>query len=174
MACMLAHLCPTFCNPTDCSLPEPGKNTEVGCHFLLQGFFLSQGSNPCPLHHLHCRQILYCWAWEAPGPPSQGCKMQWRAGLFPSEHVQSSWIDGACKGKHRLTKQVWRSRSMKQAVGAVEDEERCNPLKFFSCVLLQMPRHDLQPLVLAGKGRWLPGDCVAGSQFLEHLLYTQH
>ena len=25
----------------------PGKNTEVGCHFLLQGMFLTQGSNPC-------------------------------------------------------------------------------------------------------------------------------
>ena len=24
----------------------PGKNTEVGCHFLLEGIFLTQGSNP--------------------------------------------------------------------------------------------------------------------------------
>ena len=37
----------------------PGKNTEVACHVLLQGIFLTQGSNlslPCLLH---CRQILY-------------------------------------------------------------------------------------------------------------------
>ena len=43
----------------------PGKNTGVGCHSLLQGIFLTQGSNPHllhPLHLLHCRQILYCWA----------------------------------------------------------------------------------------------------------------
>ena len=34
-----------------CSLPGfPGKNTGVGCHFLLQGIFLTQGSNPCFLH----------------------------------------------------------------------------------------------------------------------------
>ena len=34
----------------------PGKNTGVGCHFLLQGIFLIQGSNPgLP----HCKQILY-------------------------------------------------------------------------------------------------------------------
>ena len=34
----------------------PGKSTGVGCHFLLQGIFLTQGSNPgLP----HCRQILY-------------------------------------------------------------------------------------------------------------------
>ena len=34
----------------------PGKNTGVGCHFLLQEIFLTQGSN---LGLLHCRQILY-------------------------------------------------------------------------------------------------------------------
>ena len=28
----------------------PGKNTGVGCHFLLQGIFLTQGSNLCQLH----------------------------------------------------------------------------------------------------------------------------
>ena len=33
-----------------------GKSTRVGCHFLLQGIFLTQGSNPgLP----HCRQTLY-------------------------------------------------------------------------------------------------------------------
>ena len=32
----------------------PGKNTGVGCHFLLQGIFPTQGSNPhCLLHLLH-------------------------------------------------------------------------------------------------------------------------
>ena len=25
---------------------SPGKNTGVGCHFLPQGIFLTQGSNP--------------------------------------------------------------------------------------------------------------------------------
>ena len=44
----------------------PGKNTEVGCHFLLQRIFPSQGSNSCLLCLLHCRQILYHYAtWEA-------------------------------------------------------------------------------------------------------------
>ena len=40
-----------------CPWNPPGKNTGVGCHFLLQGMFLTQGSNP---GLLHCRQILYC------------------------------------------------------------------------------------------------------------------
>ena len=30
----------------------PGKNTRVGCHFLLQGIFPTQGLNPCLLHLL--------------------------------------------------------------------------------------------------------------------------
>ena len=29
-----------------CLWNSPGKNTRVGCHFLLQGIFLTQGSNP--------------------------------------------------------------------------------------------------------------------------------
>ena len=28
-----------------CPLDSPGKNTGVGCHALLQGIFLTQGSN---------------------------------------------------------------------------------------------------------------------------------
>ena len=30
----------------------PGKNIGVGCHFLFQGIFLTQGSNPRLLHPL--------------------------------------------------------------------------------------------------------------------------
>ena len=40
-----------------CSQNSPDNNTGVGCHFLLQGIFPTQGSNPCLLH---CRRILYC------------------------------------------------------------------------------------------------------------------
>ena len=42
----VAQSCPTLCNPMDCSPRNlPGKSTGVGCHFLLQGIFLTQGSN---------------------------------------------------------------------------------------------------------------------------------
>ena len=38
-----------------CALNFPGKHTGVGCHFLLQGIFLTQGLNPgLP----HCSQTL--------------------------------------------------------------------------------------------------------------------
>ena len=36
-----------------CPWNSPGKNTVVGCHFLLQGIFPTQGSNMCLLCLLH-------------------------------------------------------------------------------------------------------------------------
>ena len=41
---------------------SPGKNTGVGCHFLLQGIFPTQGLNLHLLCFLYGRQILYLWA----------------------------------------------------------------------------------------------------------------
>ena len=55
----VAQSCPTLCDPMDTRLllpwDFPGKKTAMGCHFLLQGIFLTQGLNPgLP----HCRQTL--------------------------------------------------------------------------------------------------------------------
>ena len=50
--------CPILWDPMDWSPPGdfPGKNTGVDYHFLLQGIFPTQESNPgLP----HCRQMLY-------------------------------------------------------------------------------------------------------------------
>ena len=41
-----------------CPWDFPGKNIRGGCHFLIQGVFLTQGENLCLLH---CKQILYYW-----------------------------------------------------------------------------------------------------------------
>ena len=68
--CLVTKSCPTLLWPHGlwpamllCPWDFPDKNTGVGCHFCLQGVFLSQGltpqSNP---HLLHCRRILYHWA----------------------------------------------------------------------------------------------------------------
>ena len=67
----VAQSCPTLCDPKDCSLlgflhqwDFPGKNTGVGCHFLLQEIFLTQGLNPgLP----HCRKMLYCQIFKSVG-----------------------------------------------------------------------------------------------------------
>ena len=59
---LVAKLCPTLATPwtATCQAPLsigfPSKSTGVGCHFLLQGIFLTQELNP---GLLHCRQILY-------------------------------------------------------------------------------------------------------------------
>ena len=53
----VTQLCPTVCCPMECRplcpWHFPGKNTGVGCHFLLPGIFPTQGSNPRFLHLLH-------------------------------------------------------------------------------------------------------------------------
>ena len=67
LPCYCCYLVTTLCltllqpqglHPTKLLCPRdfPGKNTGVGCHFLLWEIFLTQGSN---LHLLHCRWILY-------------------------------------------------------------------------------------------------------------------
>ena len=73
----------------DCSPPgllclwdSPGKNTGVGCYFLLQGIFPTQGLN---LGLLHCRQILYHLSHQAkeaikflgPVKPEELAKWPW-------------------------------------------------------------------------------------------------
>ena len=49
----ITQSCPTLCDPMDCSLPcssihgiSQARVLEWGCHFLLQGLFLTQGLSP--------------------------------------------------------------------------------------------------------------------------------
>ena len=54
---LVSQSCPTLLLTRFlCPWASPGKNTGVGYHFLLQGIFPTQGSNPGVLH---CRKILY-------------------------------------------------------------------------------------------------------------------
>ena len=64
--CSVIQSCPTLCKPMDCSLPGSSVHgmlqariLGVGCHFLLQGIFLTQWSYPDLLLGAH---ILYLWA----------------------------------------------------------------------------------------------------------------
>ena len=75
MCVKLLQLCLTLCDPVDCCLPGSSvceilqaRNIEVSCHFLLQGIFPTQGSNPrlvCLL--LWQSACLPLSHWEAPG-----------------------------------------------------------------------------------------------------------
>ena len=67
------------------SMDSPGKNTEVGCHCLLQQIFLTQGLN-LDLGLLHCRQMA-----------------------VPSE-PPGKWYDDGTKQKHRSVEQDRKPR----------------------------------------------------------------
>ena len=76
--CVCPQSCPTPCNHTDWDFP--GKNAGAGCHFLLQGIFLTQGSNPCLLHLLR---------WQVDSLPL----VQGLSGLLSSTQKWTVWRD---------------------------------------------------------------------------------
>ena len=70
---LVAQTCPTLCDPMNgsrasllCAWNSPGMNTGVGCHALLQGIFLTLGSNS-HLLHWQADSLLS----EPPGKPLQ-------------------------------------------------------------------------------------------------------
>ena len=84
--CSVAQLCLVLWQPRDagllCPWDFPGKNTAVGCHFLLQGIFHPQGSNLCLLHWqkdslpLSHQEALWGNTFEYMKPPSGGSLSQ--------------------------------------------------------------------------------------------------
>ena len=107
----VALSCPTLLNPMDCRLlcwAFPGKNTGMGCHFLLQGIFPTQGLNSPLLCFLHWQADS--WPSEPPGKPVQAvnAKKTWTVGrgqstglsraILTSElHVPCyHWFGGLC------------------------------------------------------------------------------
>ena len=73
-----------LCDPMDCPWNSPGQNTGVGSLSLLQGIFLTQGSNR---GLLHCRRIIcqlsYQGSPKSQRPPPKVIK------LFSVSSVQS-------------------------------------------------------------------------------------
>ena len=83
-----AQSCLTLCKPMlPCPWNPPGKNTGVGCHFLLQGIFPTQGLNP---GLLHCRQILYHLSHKG-SPPLMGRTIKWESNLRRNCFGQGNW-----------------------------------------------------------------------------------
>ena len=57
-----------------CPCDFPGKNTGVGCHFLLQGIFPTQELNLSLLHLLclwHCQADYYYYYFFTTEPPGK-------------------------------------------------------------------------------------------------------
>ena len=65
-----------------CPWDFPGKNTGVGCYFILQGTFLTQGLNPSLLHLLHWQAGSL--PAEPPGKPREGMPILFFLFSFPS------------------------------------------------------------------------------------------
>ena len=97
-----------------CPWNSPGKNTRVGCHFLLQGIFLTLGLNP---GLLWCRWILYplrriqlslvqpsCYPHPKIFPGGDGTLYSWVSALYnlhthtwppgkPPPLLRTAWIE---------------------------------------------------------------------------------
>ena len=84
--CLCVHVHPTLHNPVDCGPPRlfcpwnfPGKNTGVGCLFLLQGILPTQGLIPCLFASCIGREIdgfsTTTATWEASVPPIKSSKI---------------------------------------------------------------------------------------------------
>jgi len=81
--------CPTLCDPIDGSPPgspipgdSPGKNTGVGCHFLLQCMKVKTESEVAQL----CPTVATPWTATHQAPPSMGFSRQeyWSGVPLPS------------------------------------------------------------------------------------------
>ena len=87
---LVAQLCPTLCDPLDCSPAgsavlggSPGKNPGVGCHARLQGIFPIQGSKRGLPYYM---QVLY--RLSHPGKPTR------REGSVSLHELQSLRLQG--------------------------------------------------------------------------------
>ena len=95
---VVVQLCPTL-RPHGlarllCPWDSPGKNTGVGCHFLLQGMFPTQGTN-LVLLHVKAESLLS----ELPGKPREseaGYGNDPKGVIFL--HIVMSGLDGAVSG----------------------------------------------------------------------------
>ena len=113
-----------------------GKNAGVGCHFLLQGTFLDQGSNPRLLH------------WQADSLPlsqqgSQGVE-------------QKSWLRSSVIYQNRRQALGGREWAREAGAGRAEGSERpVSSTHRGLCVLLVLFRASYSPFVLTCICEWM-------------------
>ena len=78
-----------------CLWDFPGKDTGVGCHFLLQEIFPTHGLSP---GLLHCRQILYQLSYEGISLPNKGVghsgtTRNWWENICLSQKQRIAWVN---------------------------------------------------------------------------------
>ena len=110
------QLCPTLCDPMDCSPPGfsshgilQARILEWGCHSLLQGIFPTQGLNPYLLHSCIGRWVLYHQRHHMLHGKIKGSTGETLNIVYPSSHltsILSTSIQGFakfyCKSFHDL------------------------------------------------------------------------
>ena len=89
-ACMLSHFSHVrlILNQSTrllCPWDSPGKNTGVGCHFLLQGIFPTQGLN------LHLLCLLHWQANSLPSAPPGKPSANREEGVAPGSTLLAPW-----------------------------------------------------------------------------------
>ena len=75
----------------------PGKSTGVGCHFLLQRIFPTQGSNP---GLLLCRQMLYLLSHQGRSENLNISKLK-RFELWDTMKDREAWLAGCSPWDHK-------------------------------------------------------------------------
>ena len=138
-----------------CPWDSPGKNTGVGCHFLLQGIFLTQGPNLhllCLLHwqagslslappgkhnNWNQKQSLH-WPAQYQNRGDRG-NNQWAGGL--TNKSDSTWISEREKDwkSEKSLRDLWDNNQKNLAfiTGASEREEKkCSARKMFEEIMV--------------------------------------
>ena len=77
----------TIAHQANPSMKSPGKETGVGCHFLLQGIFPTQGLHPHLLHLLHL--------------------LHWQVEYLPLSHLGSQESDALHKREQRCSLRIF-------------------------------------------------------------------
>ena len=126
----------------------PGKKTGVGCRFLLQGIFPTQGWNPgLP----QCRRILYQLSHQ--GSPR---KLEWVAYPFCSRSSQArNWTGVSCMASGLITK-----CAVREAPRSLLNLLQCCFCFMFLCFDLAArgivaPKPDFRPIAPASEGQVL-------------------
>ena len=122
------QLCPTLCNPMDCSpWNSPGQKTGVGSLFLFQGIFPTWRSNP---GLLHCRHIPYQLKHQ--GSPRI---LEWVAYPFSRGSSQPRrWTRVSCIAGGFFTN--WAIREALIEIPWSLSRERCEHSYFSFCFIL--------------------------------------
>ena len=118
----IAQSCQTIWDTVGCSLPGssvhgifPGKNTGVGCHFLLQRIFQTRGWNPSRLRLLHCRQIEYSCLENS---MDRGA---WRATFYGVSKSQTLW---ATNISLLFTTELWWKPELIEMLGTLSKDKK--------------------------------------------------